>query len=465
MTTRASSLARTINFGDVAENRSESKWSDDQARTIVHVLEAASRHRERDRVFVAIAGVLRSSLSFDTLVVKLHTPGADQLAPYFIYPRVAIPALHGSRVELPLKVQDRLIATLHLQSNRLHTYDDLDTQFASEVASAIALVLDGCLVRERLARSPARLDTETQLVAESAAMREVMRLVNLVAPTDATVLIAGETGSGKERLARLVHQRSSRADRPLLAINCAALPTALIESELFGHEAGAFTGATRRHRGRFELAHGGTLLLDEVGELALDAQAKLLRVLQNRELDRIGSKQPTLVDVRVIAATNRPLFEMVRAKQFREDLYYRLAVFPIDVPPLSARPDDIPILARRLVEDSARRLGFSVPHIDDEMLDALTRRAWPGNVRELQNVIERAMIWSRGGALDLSALLAGGPARREGESASNERIELLDVLEQCCWVIEGELGAARRLGLKPSTLRSRMRRLGIERQR
>jgi formate hydrogenlyase transcriptional activator len=444
---------------------------------LLRVLQAVSRHRDRERVSDAIAEVLRSILSFDALTVKLHAPDRDLPSPFVFSPRLVVPAPQRWRscVELPLVVHDQEIATLSLLSNRTRAYDGLDMAFASEVAAAVALALDNCLARERVVRSRARLDAETpatqsqnSLVAESPAMREVMRLVELVAPTDATVLIGGETGAGKERLARLIHQRSSRADRPMLAINCAAIPPSLIESELFGHEAGAFTGATRRHRGRFELAHGGTILLDEIGELALDAQAKLLRVLQNRELDRIGSKQPMHVDVRVIAATNRPLFEMVRARQFRDDLYYRLAVFPIELPPLGARHEDIPILAQRLVEDSARRHGFPPPRLDDHAIAALRRRTWRGNVRELQNLIERAVIWSRGGALDLAAFFDGAPMPAPGsesEPANDEQIELLEVLRECGWVIEGELGAARRLGLKPSTLRSRMRKLGIERAR
>jgi formate hydrogenlyase transcriptional activator len=498
-------------------------WTDDQVRTVLRVLDAVSRHRDREQLFVAIAGVLRSVFAFDALIVNLDGPAPDQMTPYFIHPRVAIPALQRSRsaldkvfvtgrplyvrsradvadrsgsleamekfgahsyVALPLSIRDKVIATLLLQANREHAYEDLDLPFAVEIASAIAIALDNCLAYERITRSQALLDDENQLlraelsaarppgemVADSKAMRDVMRLVELVAPTDATALITGETGAGKERLARLIHERSARADRPMLAINCAAIPTSLIESELFGHEAGAFTGASRRRRGRFELAHGGTLLLDEVGELALDAQAKLLRVLQTGELERVGGSETLRIDVRVIAATNRPLTEMVEAREFRADLYYRLAVFPIALPPLWARREDIAILARQLVDDCAHRLGFVPPHLDEATLRELQSYSWPGNVRELQNVIERAVILSRGGLLDVAPLLEVSEpdepaASSDDDPTTAETAEVRSALEASRWVIEGDEGAAARLGLRPSTLRSRMRRLGIERPR
>ncbi|HEX5057921.1 MAG TPA: sigma 54-interacting transcriptional regulator [Kofleriaceae bacterium] len=484
---------------------------------MLRVFEAVSRHRDREHLFTAIAGVLRQVFEFDALIVLLAGPGPDQMTPYFIQPRVAIPALQRSRsaldtvfrtgqplyvrtradvadrpgsvesmqrfgaqsyVALPLDVRGEVIAVLLLQSNREHAFDDLDISFATEIAGAIALALDNCLAYERIVRSRALLESENQLlraelsaarppgelVAESPAMRDIVRLVNLVAPTDATVLITGETGTGKERLARLIHERSQRADRPLVAVNCAAIPTPLVESELFGHEAGAFTGALRRRRGRFELADGGTLLLDEVGELAFDAQAKLLRVLQTQEIDRVGGQEAVRVNVRVIAATNRPLIEMVHARRFRGDLYYRLAVFPLDLPPLCDRHDDIPILAHQLIVESARRLGLAPPHLDEETIVELERYGWPGNVRELQNVIERAVILSRGGLLDVGALLEVAPEPIV-DAGSPEANEMLAALEASRWVIEGDDGAASRLRMRPSTLRSRMRKYGIERRR
>jgi transcriptional regulator with GAF, ATPase, and Fis domain len=306
------------------------------------------------------------------------------------------------------------------------------------------------------------------VIADSAAMKDVLRLIDLVAPTDATVLLTGETGAGKERLARLVHDRSARAELPLIALNCAAIPAGLIESELFGHEQGAFTGAARRRRGRFELAHRGTLFLDEIGELPLDFQAKLLRVLQTQEFERVGGSETIRVDVRLIAATNRDLQAMIAAGTFRGDLYYRIAVFPIDVPPLWARRDDIGPLARHFVAESAHRLGRVPPHVDGETIEVLQAYSWPGNVRELQNVIERAVILSRGGILDVAPLLdvatpASAAAPEPSTSIEGEAAELRRILDQARWVIEGAGGAAARLGVRPSTLRSRMRRLGIER--
>ena len=492
--------------------------TDGQARVVLRVLEAVARHRDREQLFGAIAEVLRPVFAFDALIIILDGPGRDQMTPYFIQPRIAIPALVRSesaleelfRTEKPLYVRSRssvadrpgtveamkrfgaqsymalplmargeTMAVLLLSSNHERAYDDLDVPFAIEIAKAIALALDNCLAYERIARSRVLLDDENQLmrtelraahepggvIASSAAMHEVLRLVDLVAPTDATVLVTGETGAGKERLARLIHERSARAERPLLAINCAAIPSDLIESELFGHEAGAFTGATRRRRGRFELAHGGTLLLDEIGELAHDAQGKLLRVLQTGELERLGGRETMRVDVRVIAATNRPLPEMVEAHTFRADLYYRLAVFPIELPPLWARREDIPILARMFVEDSARKLGLAPPHLDEQSIRELMAYSWPGNVRELQNVIERAVILSRGGLLDLPALLEVEDRDQERDVPSDEAAVILAALEAANWVIEGDQGAAQRLGFHPSTLRSRMRRLRIERPR
>ena len=497
-------------------------WTDEQARTILRVLKAVAVHRDREHLFTAIAEVLRPLIPFDALIVNLNGPGRDEMTPYFVTPRVAVPALKRSRsaletvfttaqpiyirsradladrpgslealerfgahsyVALPLVTRDEVMAALIFQSNRPHAYDDLDLRFAGELATTIAVALDSCMAYETIARSRASIIVDNQLlrdelraahpgavVAESTAMQEIMRLVELVAPTDATVLISGESGSGKERLARLIHDRSMRTERAMVALNCAAIPSSLIESELFGHEAGAFTGANRRRRGRFELSHRGTLMLDEIGELPLDAQGKLLRVLQTKELERVGGTETLRVDVRVIAATNRDLKEMVDAGEFRADLYYRLAVFPIELPPLWARRDDIATLARQFLDESARRLGLVPPHLDEATLRALQDYSWPGNVRELQNVIERAVILSRGGLLDVAPLLelSRKPAAARATSpspGSTEGRDLRTLLEAAGWVIEGSEGAAARLGLRPSTLRSRMRRLGIERPR
>jgi transcriptional regulator with GAF, ATPase, and Fis domain len=296
----------------------------------------------------------------------------------------------------------------------------------------------------------------------------VLDKVRLVAPTDATVLIDGETGTGKELIARAIHSSSQRRDKPLIKINCAALPTGLVESELFGHEKGAFTGAIARHTGRFELADGGTIFLDEVGELPAEAQAKLLRVLQEREFDRVGGTAPKKVDVRVIAATNRDLLKAVREKAFREDLYYRLSVFPLALPPLRERSEDIPLLASFLLDKFAARVGKRFEGIDARTLRRLMAYPWPGNVRELENVLERAVILATGPMLEVDPDVLGQPGAKPAgrPSAALEDVErdhILAVLRQTKWVIEGPRGAATVLGLHPNTLRSRLKKLGLSR--
>jgi transcriptional regulator with GAF, ATPase, and Fis domain len=285
------------------------------------------------------------------------------------------------------------------------------------------------------------------------------------------VLIQGETGTGKELVAEEVHRLGPRKDLPLVKINCAALPPSLAESELFGHERGAFTGALTQRKGRFELAHGATLFLDEVGELSLEVQAKLLRVLQSGEFQRVGGDHTLRADVRVIAATNRELAKEVAAGRFREDLWYRLNVFPISVPPLRKRSEDIPMLAQAFVTRACQKLGKAPLDIPTSVIQALQAFRWPGNVRELQNVLERAVLVSEGSTLRLADALFAGPevhptAPAELRSLVDvEKDHILQVLEACDWKLEGRSGAAERLGLKPSTLRSRMSKLGIERGR
>jgi formate hydrogenlyase transcriptional activator len=312
-----------------------------------------------------------------------------------------------------------------------------------------------------------------EIVGQSVPLLHVLENVLRVAPTDASVLISGETGTGKELVARAIHSNSKRRDRPLIKVNCAALPTGLVESELFGHEKGAFTGAISRRIGRFELADGGTIFLDEIGEIPLEVQVKLLRVLQEREFDRVGGgKSPISVDVRVIAATNRDLLSAVREKTFREDLYYRLNVFPLRLPPLRERKSDIPLLAHFLVKKYATSIGKSIARISAEALARLDAYDWPGNVRELENIIERAVILAPGPVLDIDPDVlvprAVGSQFGDGEQSSPsledvERAHICKVLDESSWIIEGPKGAARVLGLHPNTLRSRLKKLGIAR--
>ena len=320
-----------------------------------------------------------------------------------------------------------------------------------------------------------------EIVGRSEALVKVLNEVKEVAATDATVLILGETGTGKELIARAIHGASRRRDKPLIKVNCAAIPATLIESEFFGHEQGAFTGATKKRDGRFALAHGGTIFLDEVGELPLDLQSKLLRVLQEGEFEPVGSSQTRKVDVRVITATNRDLEKSAREGQFREDLYYRLNVFPIQVPPLRERRADIGILATAFAQKFAQRMGRTLEPLSDDCLRRLQAYNWPGNVRELQNIIERAVITARDGRLNLdralpesvnampAALGSDGETSKRVRTAKEleelERQNIIAALESADWKIAGENGAAKLLGVKPTTLSSRMKALGIERKR
>lgn len=317
------------------------------------------------------------------------------------------------------------------------------------------------------------------IIGRSEPLLELLSDVERVAVTDATVLLSGETGTGKEVIARTIHRRSQRADRPFVKVNCAAIPANLIESEFFGHERGAFTGATSRREGRFALADGGTIFLDEIGELPLDLQAKLLRVLQESEFEPVGSSQTRQVDVRVIAATNRNLETAVEDKTFREDLYYRLSVFPLELPPLRERGDDVILLAEDFAQRLGRRMGRPVLPLSDRCRERLRRYSWPGNVRELQNVIERAVITSRNGYLDLeralpeegdgvppedrSALLSESPrVLTVEEMQALERDNIVRALEACGWRVSGPRGAAALLGIKPTTLSSRIKALEIQ---
>jgi DNA-binding NtrC family response regulator len=313
-----------------------------------------------------------------------------------------------------------------------------------------------------------------EILGESPALLRLLDEVGRVAATDSTVLIQGETGTGKELIARAIHGRSRRRERPLIKLNCAALPRDLVESELFGHEKGAFTGATQQRAGRFELADGGTLFLDEVGELPLETQPKLLRVLQEQEFERVGGSKTLRTDVRLIAATNRDLQQRVSAGAFRSDLYFRLNVFPLLLPPLRERREDIPRLIGHFLARAERKLGNAAAGIAPSLIDRAMTHDWPGNVRELENFVERSAILGRAATLEANEPPAAQPARAAWEAAvappsaasleDVERSHILRVLEQTRWTIEGEKGAARILGLNPSTLRGRLRKLGIRKK-
>jgi len=376
------------------------------------------------------------------------------------------------------------IGVLATASRLASAFSQRDADMLAKIADQMAVMVVNAKAFRQMAESRDRLMEEKQyleeeinlenhfedIVGESTGLRQVLKEIETVAPTDATVLIEGETGTGKELLARAIHRLSPRNERTFIKLNCAAIPATLLESELFGHEKGAFTGAIARKLGRLELAHEGTLFLDEVGEMPLDLQPKLLRALQEREFERLGGTRPIHVDVRLIAATNRDLGKMMAEKQFRADLYYRLKVFPISAPPLRDRAGDIPILARHFVESHSRRMGKHIETIPDETMEALVRWQWPGNIRELGNLLERAVILTRGPVLyvPLTELRTADP---ENDTLSNkrdlrtgERERILRALREAKGRIAGPEGAAARLGMKRTTLNSKLKKLGIERR-
>ena len=313
---------------------------------------------------------------------------------------------------------------------------------------------------------PLESTSKGEMIGSSRALRSVWSLLQMVARTDSAVLIHGETGTGKELVAKAIHEESSRMRGPYVRVNCAAIPAGLLESELFGHERGAFTGALTQTLGRFQLAHTGTLFLDEIGDLPLELQPKLLRVLQEQEFERLGSNRTTRVDVRIVAATNQDLAQMVRERRFRADLFYRLNVFPIDLPPLRARSEDIPLLVNHFVRKLALRMNREVCHVSKETMEMLRQHDWPGNIRELQNVVERAVIMSSGSELhlppvQLQRLVHDDPPQPVRTLVEAERAHILEALRQVNWIVAGRNGAASRLGLPRTTLIYRMRKLGI----
>jgi formate hydrogenlyase transcriptional activator len=382
----------------------------------------------------------------------------------------------------PLISRNRVLGVLGLGRLEENPFTREEIAFLDQVANQVAIAVENSIayreigdLKDRLARENLYLGDEIRtemnfedIIGKSVALRRVLKQVETVAPTGSTVLVYGETGSGKELIARAIHNLSSRSAGAFVKLNCAAIPTGLLESELFGHEKGAFTGAITQRIGRFELASRGTVFLDEIGEIPLELQPKLLRVLQEREFERLGSTRTLRTDARLIAATNRDLGVMVQEQRFRSDLYYRLNVFPIQVPPLRERADDIHLLVRHYAEQFARRLHKTIDSIPSETMNALCRYAWPGNIRELQNVIERAVILSPGPVLqvppsDLEAGRAAAAPDRLDTLEEAERKHILAVLEETRWVLGGPNGAARRLGMKRSTLQFRMKKMGLVR--
>jgi formate hydrogenlyase transcriptional activator len=483
-------------------------------------------HRDLCALFHDLAGRLRHVVVFDYLTLVLHDAATNTMRMHVLEPpeptaaaivlppeedpagfvwRTQQPLITSSLAELkrwprllervqpygvqsycwlPLTTARRRLGTLVSASKQPSTYDTADVGVLQHVANQVAVAVENALafqeieaLKDKLAKENAYLEEEVrtdhnfgEVVGESAALRRVLKQVETVAPTGSTVLVRGETGTGKELIARALHELSPRRGRTFVKLNCAAIPTGLLESELFGHEKGAFTGAISQKVGRFELADKGTLFLDEVGDIPPELQPKLLRVLQEQEFERLGGTKTVKVDVRLVAATHRDLAKMVADGCFRQDLYYRLNVFPVVLPPLRERRDDIPRLVRHFTQQFARRMGRRIETIPSAIMDALVRYTWPGNVRELQNVVERAVILSPGPSLqvpvnDLQAAAeeAAGATAAAVTLADAEREHILGALRETGWVVGGPKGAAARLGMKRSTLFKKMQKLDISR--
>jgi len=497
----------------------------ERRRTLLAINNAIISNLTRHALFRSIADALRRVVPFDRIAIFLHDPekellrlfvlesalpagrylvglewGINESHPGWVfknqrplvrqdlasnrhYPTEDLLLADGVRsfVVVPLIAAGRSIGTLNLNSATPGQYSQSDADFLQEVANQVALAVDNMKSYEEIEALKARFQAEAvylqeeiktehnfeEIIGQSLPVQQLLRQVEQVAPTEATVLIRGETGTGKELLARAIHDLSRRKARALVKVNCGSIPSGLVESELFGHEKGAFTGATQRRTGRFELADGGSIFLDEVTELPIDTQVKLLRVLQEGEFERVGSSQTIKVDVRVIAATNRDLKEAVRNGTLRSDLFYRLNVFPLEVPPLRERKGDIPLLVNFFLSKFSKKLGKEIRGVSQRGMESLTRYGWPGNIRELQNVVERAAIIANGPVLqiDESMLRSGGAAPDSTvDTLENvERNHILRALGDTNWVIHGKKGAAEILGINPSTLRSRMEKLGIKR--
>ena len=498
----------------------------DRLRTLLEVNNAVAGCLETRELFQAISASLRRCFGLDYASLLIHDPdiralrlhmldfpdgtGAiredaivpldDSLAGFVFRTRQgrvfsleearAVSATTGELFEregiqslccVPLISRGTALGTLNVGSRRPDRFLGDDLGFFNQVAGQVAIALDNALSYKRIEELNVRLEEEKvyledeirtdnrfeEIVGQSRALKATLKQLETVAPTDSTVLIYGETGTGKELLARAIHDLSSRKQATFVKLNCAAIPTGLLESELFGHEKGAFTGAIAQRIGRFELAHRGTIFLDEVGEIPIELQSKLLRVLQEREFERLGSSRTIRTDARLVAATNRDLGQLVEQRLFRADLYYRLNVFPMTAPPLRERRDDIPLLVRYFVQQYARRMNRRITSIPTESMNALARYHWPGNIRELQNFIERAVILSTGSALQVPVReLKRGPVGASVvtlEAAEREAIQR--ALHDAGGKVGGDTGAAAKLGMKRTTLQNKMRKLGIDSNR
>ncbi len=498
-----------------------------QYRTLLGVSEAIVSHRDLSELLHDLAGRLHQVVRFDYLGLVLHDAATNTMRLHVLEAREPVPPgtvillspeedpaglvwqtqqplITSNMAELrrwprlleivqpygvhsycwlPLTTARRRLGTLVFTCKQPAAYDAADVDFLQLVASQVAVAVENALafqeiqtLKDKLAKEKAYLEEEVhtehnfgEVVGQSPALLRVLKQVETVAPTDSTVLLRGETGTGKELIARALHELSPRRGCTFVKLNCAAIPTGLLESEVFGHEKGAFTGAISQRVGRFELAHQGTLFLDEVGDIPPELQPKLLRVLQEQEFERLGGTKTIKVDVRLVAATHRDLAQMVADGRFREDLYYRLNIFPIVLPSLRERRDDIPRLVRHFTQHFAGRMGRRIETIPSAVMEALVRYPWPGNVRELQNVIERAVILSPGSSLqvplgDLEAGATQPPVPTAAVTlADAEREHILDALRETGWVVGGPKGAAARLGMKRSTLQKKMQKLGISR--
>jgi len=542
-------LGALITFIDITERKQVEaalRKSEEQNRSLLQINNAIITNLTQQALLLSISEALHPVISFDRCAITLYQPERDSfrflavegelLSDYFRtgqefsrnetcgswvfdhqrplvrhdlkneqqYPNERRLAAEGiqSMCVVPLALQGKCIGLLSLVSQQRDRYSDEDAGFLQEVANQVALAVQNMQSYQEIDSLKARLEKENvylreelcaehnfeEIVGNSPALLKALHAVEQVAPTDSTVLIYGETGTGKELVARAIHSRSSRNGRALVSVNCSAISAGLVESELFGHMKGAFTGALERRIGRFELANGGTIFLDEIGELCLETQVKLLRVLQEHEFEPVGSSHPLRVDVRVIAATNRNLHEAVQAGRFRSDLFYRLNVFPIELPPLRERRADIPQLVAFCLSQFSKRLGKKMDGVSRESMENLVNYPWPGNIRELQNVIERAIIVSADPTLRLDRDLMPVAAAAKGMEAPDEdspedrqadlkspkplltldeveRNHIFAALQQASGVVDGPKGAAKILNLHPNTLRHRMDKLGIKTSR